>query len=432
MSGNSGTNSQWVVTDDQGNILGLPPSFDVVDFDGAGAGTCLVWHLSYEDGLEGVAMGNNAMTDLMGCYSLSNSISVVRSQPVGGVLEGGPFEFCVGDGVADNIGSDQIVLSGNSGTNSQWVVTDDQGNILGLPTSFDVVDFDGAGAGTCLVWHLSYEDGMEGVELGNNIMTDLMGCYSLSNSIPVNRIICPQGGIVINELNANNRIEIKNTGSDTVDISSYFICNFPFYNQLSSLSIECGNDLILEPGELVTVISNFNNSETDGEMGLYLNSNYGNSNSIIDYVEWGSTGHQRSSVAVDAGIWTTGDFVPAFDAGMSIEYDGMGDSSADWMEDNFSYCMENFTGPTEIESLAYKVYPNPANEFILLEVLSSRDSFGQMLVFDNFGRLIIKRELQFDNKSDMRINVSDLMTGQYFIKLISHKQSKVHTFFKAN
>ncbi len=155
----------------------------------------VVWHLSYEDGLEGVAMGNNAMTDLMGCYSLSNSISVVRSQPAGGVLEGGPFEFCVGDGVADNIGSDQIVLSGNSGTNSQWVVTDDQGNILGLPPSFDVVDFDGAGAGTCLVWHLSYEDGLEGVAMGNNAMTDLVGCYSLSNSISVVRSQ-PVGGVL--------------------------------------------------------------------------------------------------------------------------------------------------------------------------------------------------------------------------------------------
>ena len=185
LSGDSGTNSQWVITDSNGNILGLPPSPYVVNFDGAGEGTCLIWHLSYEDGLEGAEMGANA-ADLMGCYSLSNPISVIRTQPEGGTLEGGPFSFCVGDGEVDNILEGAITLSGNSGTNSQWVITDSNGNILGLPPSPYVVNFDGAGEGTCLIWHLSYEDGIEGAEMGANA-ADLMGCYSLSNSISVLR-----------------------------------------------------------------------------------------------------------------------------------------------------------------------------------------------------------------------------------------------------
>ena len=69
----------------------------------------------------------------------------------GGTLTGGPFSFCVGDGSADNIPADGISLSANSGTNSQWVITDEQGNILGLPPTFSAVDFDDAGTGTCLV-----------------------------------------------------------------------------------------------------------------------------------------------------------------------------------------------------------------------------------------------------------------------------------------
>ncbi len=181
----SGPNSQWVVTDINGNILGLPPTFTAVDFDGAGVGTCLVWHLSFEDGLQGVVVGANA-NDLQGCFSLSNPVAVVRSQPSGGTLSGGPFEFCVGDGAADNIAADQIALSGNSGTNSQWVVTDADGNILGLPPTFSAVNFDGAGTGTCLVWHLSFEDGLEGAVVGANA-NDLQGCFSLSNPITVVR-----------------------------------------------------------------------------------------------------------------------------------------------------------------------------------------------------------------------------------------------------
>ena len=125
----------WVVTDEEGNILGLPPTPEAVDFNGAGAGTCLIWHLSFEDGLTGLEVGNNALTDLDGCYDLSDEfVSVVRLQPEGGVVAGGPYEFCVGDDVADMVAD---VTS-----NSQWVVTDEEGNILGS------VDFNGAGAGT--------------------------------------------------------------------------------------------------------------------------------------------------------------------------------------------------------------------------------------------------------------------------------------------
>jgi len=186
LSENVGSNSQWVITDDQGNILGLPPSPYVVNFDGAGPGTCLVWHLSFEDGLEGAEVGNNAATDLVGNYDLSNPIEVVRTQPDGGTLEGGPFYFTVGDGEADNIPEGAITVSGGSGSNSQWVVTDDLGNILGLPPSPYVVDFDGAGPGTCLVWYLRFEDGLTGAEVGNNA-SDLKGCFSLSNPIEVIR-----------------------------------------------------------------------------------------------------------------------------------------------------------------------------------------------------------------------------------------------------
>ncbi len=196
LTNNTGANSQWVVTDSDGYILGLPPMPSAVDFDGAGYGTCLIWHLSYEDGLEGLAPGMNA-SELEGCFSLSNSITVVRTaadgcNTNGGALFGGPFEFTVGDGVADNIAPGSITLANAGGANSQWLVTDEDGTILGLPPMPSVVDFDGAGPGTCLVWHLSYEDGIEGLAAGANA-NDLVGCFSLSNPIAVVRNAAGQG-----------------------------------------------------------------------------------------------------------------------------------------------------------------------------------------------------------------------------------------------
>jgi len=189
LSGNLGANSQWVVTNEDGSeILGLPSSsYTEVNFDDAPAGTCLVWHLMYEDGLSGLEVGANP-ADLMGCFEFSsNAVTVIRKHAEGGTLEGGPFEFCVGDGEADHIPEGAITLTGNEGI-SQWVVTnEDATEILGLPeNSYTEVNFDEAPAGTCLVWHLSYEYEITGLEVGAN-PADLMGCFSLSNSITVIR-----------------------------------------------------------------------------------------------------------------------------------------------------------------------------------------------------------------------------------------------------
>ena len=187
LTNNQGDNSAWVITDDIGTILALPPA-PPFDLDGAGAGLCQVWHLSYNDGLTGLDMGANT-SNLQGTFDFSNPINVDRRTTAGldgGTLAGGPFTFTVGDGVADNLVAGSITLTGNTGTNSQWVVTDANGYILGLPPMPSVVDFDGAGPGTCLVWHLSFEDGLSGAEVGMNA-ADLQGCFSLSNSVTIQR-----------------------------------------------------------------------------------------------------------------------------------------------------------------------------------------------------------------------------------------------------
>ncbi|MFK7813137.1 MAG: SdrD B-like domain-containing protein, partial [Maribacter sp.] len=260
-----GANNTFVVTDSEGNILGLPATLEAVkgiDFDGAGAGTCLIWHLSFEDGLQGATTGANA-NDLEGCFNLSNPISVVRNEAptadagddvticageeamltaTGGgtylwssgetaasikvdptvtttytvtvtsaegcedtdevvvnvltlkayVLEGGD-SFCI-DGEADYLTDNTISVSGDlMGANNTFVVTDSDGNILGLPGTLEAVkdiNFDGSGAGTCLVWHLSFEDGLQGATMGANA-NDLEGCFNLSNPISVVRNEAP-------------------------------------------------------------------------------------------------------------------------------------------------------------------------------------------------------------------------------------------------
>ena len=186
----AGSERTWVITDDQGNILGLPPTMaDVegVNFDEAGPGLCLIWYMRYEGEITGAEMGMNA-NDIQGNYDLSNSLEVLRTEVNAGSLSGGPFVFDV-DGTPDMVSGIMLDNSEAAGSNSSWVITDDQGLILGLPpTLSDVegVDFDAAGPGICLIWYLRYEDGLQGLEAGMNA-NDLEGCFDLSNSIEVTR-----------------------------------------------------------------------------------------------------------------------------------------------------------------------------------------------------------------------------------------------------
>ncbi|MFP4845323.1 hypothetical protein ACFWU4_05930, partial [Winogradskyella sp. PE311] len=99
-----GTNASWVITDQAtGNILGLPAMVPAGGFvlEGAGPGVCDIWYLRYEDGLTGLAAGNN-VSDLMGCFDLSNPISVTRNAVDGGAIQiagttDTTAEICVGE-----------------------------------------------------------------------------------------------------------------------------------------------------------------------------------------------------------------------------------------------------------------------------------------------------------------------------------------------
>ncbi len=196
LSGNIGETSQWIVTDDQGKILGLPPAPDVVDFDGAGVGSCFIYHISYNGTIIGLA-ADGTLTGLSGDFDLSNSIEVVRNPVVviptvdGGTISGGPFAFTVGDGIADNVSG--VTLTGNVGETSQWIVTDDQGKILGLPPAPEAVDFDGAGVGNCFIYNISYNGTITGLA-ADGTLTGLSGDFDLSNSIEVVRNPVATGG----------------------------------------------------------------------------------------------------------------------------------------------------------------------------------------------------------------------------------------------
>lgn len=111
----------------------------------------------------------------------------------------------------------------------------------------------------------------------------------------------PSVAITSVDLNSGTFV-LTNHGDTDVDPNGLIVCNFPFYAPIEGAET-------LAPGASITIDSGALGVELgleDGELGIYTEPDYENSAAMVTYVEWGSTGHQRSSVAIRAEVWAEG------------------------------------------------------------------------------------------------------------------------------
>lgn len=146
--------------------------------------------------------------------------------------------------------------------------------------------------------------------------------------------------IIINEVEylVDDLIELYNNGTETVDLSTYWMCFGPgqyFRIGDAGATYVVSGSLNLAPGEFLVISPVSLQAANDaGGLGLYANNdNFGDEANIRSFVQWGASGNARESVAVAAGIWNAGGYVPNVATGSSIAYDGEGFTSSDWNED---------------------------------------------------------------------------------------------------
>jgi hypothetical protein len=113
------------------------------------------------------------------------------------------------------------------------------------------------------------------------------------------------------------RIEVVNTGPQAGNIHGHWIAVHPFYLEMPSMIVESGKTVVISLDQeqqrddwvnaygLLPILA-----ALGGEVGLYANGQFGDPTAIVDYVEWGSPGHFRSTVAMAAGIWDDSRIVP--------------------------------------------------------------------------------------------------------------------------
>ncbi len=124
-------------------------------------------------------------------------------------------------------------------------------------------------------------------------------------------------------------VVISNLGSTPADLAGHWLCQRPAYQPLpdlevgpgQSVAISLGGSVFLPPPGALTVdgpLSLGPITATGGEMALYSDNSFGSADSLVSYVEWGVPGHGRTGVAVEAGIWGEGEFVPTTEASSLI------------------------------------------------------------------------------------------------------------------
>ena len=128
--------------------------------------------------------------------------------------------------------------------------------------------------------------------------------------------------IVISEVDpATGTIELHNIGMEAADASGLILCNRPAYQAVGELEVVSGDLMVPADGLLVVVWDAV--AAAEAELGIYIDNQFGNAESLISYIEWGSAGHGRESVAVEAGLWSEGSFLDTPEEGQTIAMTGM-------------------------------------------------------------------------------------------------------------
>ena len=226
IGGNEGASTTFIVTDENGTILAISDQA-LFNFEGAGAGTCFIYAIAHNASITALAMGQN-ISALGGCFDVSNAIEITRligedCGDIGGcnVVSGSistldPSTYCVDDGLADLI---NISVEGSIG-NYTYAITNADGIILGI-SSEPMFDVEGAGAGTCLIFGIAFAGEVTGLELDGNI-SDLDGCFDLSNSIEITRLTDAGCGALATAETIYNVLPINTRDTTCINLEAGF------------------------------------------------------------------------------------------------------------------------------------------------------------------------------------------------------------------
>ncbi len=403
-------NYQYVITDENAIILGLPPG-DMQDFEGAGTGVCLVWGLSYTGNITAMVGDDASAVPLSDeCYTLSsNFIEVIRDMPDGGSVAMPSGETtritCTEDGIPD-----LVTFTNNSAStlNYAYVITDNNNIILGLPSG-DVQDFDGAPEGICRVWGLSHTGNIiaqPGDDVAVIPLTD--DCFDLSDNF-IEIIRTKPDGSTVETDNGEVVIEIC-VGDGEDDIINFTNSTTANANYQYVITDENNIILGLPPG----------NSQNFEGAGVGVCRVWG-----LSY-----TGNIIASVGDDAAAVTLTDDCYELSANF-IEVIRTDDPAVcnGPSPSPFGLNEHGVTLSTQVYHPEVQLFPNPVSQSLSVKVDHQLENNSTILVrvFDASGKIVYRNN---HSSRQIDLNVSNLPNGIFALQLTNGEFSKTKYFVK--
>ena len=119
------------------------------------------------------------------------------------------------------------------------------------------------------------------------------------------------------QFGAADTVTIRNLSGEAVNLDGYQICRRPFYAPLPAVELAAGAALTIHMNVAGTntdtdvFIEIFSDLTETSEFNLYSDNNFTSADSLVAFVAWGGEpgSNGRIDVAVDAGLWTAGDFI---------------------------------------------------------------------------------------------------------------------------
>lgn len=259
------------------------------------------------------------------------------------------------------------------------------------------------------------------------VLKTTISCGLILSSILAPHQASGQAGLIrLSELHPNEQwVELVNSGTDPVDVSDFLLCNFPSYQRVTNTTPITGSTM-LEPGAFL-VISWASLGQADGELGLYRagTTNFGDAGSMLDYMEYTSSGHQRESVAVTNAFWETATTVahPGETKSLSrVDTDQFG--AAQWTDTEPSPGAPNQlpTASEQPDDLAHRfelsqAYPNPFNSTAIFSLVVDRPQHVRIALHDVLLRevaVIHDGHLAAGRETTFEVDGAGLPPGHYW------------------
>jgi hypothetical protein len=235
-------------------------------------------------------------------------------------------------------------------------------------------------------------------------------------------------------------VELLNTGPAAVNVGGWMLdCSGPNL-VLPSLTLEAGQVLVVHnnalqeqaPVGLELWYAGTSMGNTHGFIGLWTSEEQ-SQEGLVDYLQYGTTGHSWESQAAEAGIWPLDAVLPDVEQGHSLHYSGSGAGPTSWYDEGNPEPGEASTvlaEPDEVQPARpslLEVWPNPFNPETRVTFQLPQTLLTRLSLVDVLGRevRVLEDGLLPAGVHERSVNLSGQPAGCYFLRLQAGGQQSV-------